>query len=152
MKTLKSNYMFENRLKIGSEEFNKFQQLILNYFNFTKEIENFKKDNNSKEFKFLNIEFEKDGIIVDVKNFWWFVNRVFIDYNKIIQQIQKSIVKLNKEDTIFGEAFENNKLYYYVTFKDNNDIIYYKNNTKIDLYLNIYDDIVYGNNNQLNIL
>lgn len=146
MITLKNDYKFENVLKKDSDEFNKFQEMILFYFNFTREIDKFKKDNTSKEFKFLNIEFIKRGIVVEVKKFLWFRDRILIHYEDIIKQIQRDIIKLNKENTIFGEAFENNNLYYYITFKDGNDIIYYKNNCKIDLYLNIYDDIFYGTN------
>lgn len=146
MEILKNQYSFENVLKKDSNEFNKFQTMILEYFNFTREINKFKKDNISKEFKFLNIEFGKRGIVVEVKNFLWFRDRILIHYEDIIKQIQRDIIKLNKENTIFGEALEDNDLYYYITFKDSNDIIYYKNNCKIDLYLNIYDDIINGTN------
>lgn len=146
MEILKNQYSFENVLKKDSDEFNKFQEMILHYFNFTREIDKFKKDNTSKEFKFLNIEFVKRGIVVEVKNFLWFRDRILIHYEDIIKQIQRDIIKLNKENTIFGEALEDNDLYYYITFKDGNDIIYYKNNCKIDLYLNIYDDIINGTN------
>lgn len=146
MKTLNNQYSFQNVLKKDSEEFNKFQTMILEYFNFTREIDKFNEKNNSKEFKFLNIEFCEKGIIVEVKNFCFFKNRILISYQDLIKQIQKDIVKLNKEHTVFGEAFENNDLYYYITFKDGDDIIYYKNNSKIDLYLNVYDDIINGTN------
>ena len=76
MEILKNQYSFENVLKKDSNEFNKFQTMILEYFNFTREINKFKKDNISKEFKFLNIEFGKRGIVVEVKNFLWFRDKI----------------------------------------------------------------------------
>lgn len=132
--------IFEKEVLVNNHiKFEKFKVLLFTYFNLDENV------------KILKLEFLKNEIIATIKGS--FLNKILIfSYELIIEAIQISILKtgneLKFENIIFGESIEfiSNKKYYYISFKDKEHNVYYENESKINLYLNIYDDIINGTN------
>lgn len=121
---------FENILKKDDKDFENYLNLFDRYF-----IKINKVDKN----KITKMEFHKNFIRVFYKKVFWFEDRITFNYNSIIFQIQKEITSINlinkKCNFKFYEKIENDEIVYFYIVDD----IEYKNNVKINLYLELYE-------------
>lgn len=121
---------FENILKKDDKDFENYLNLFDRYF-----IKINKVDKN----KITKMEFHKNFIRVFYKKVFWFEDRITFNYNDIIFQIQKEITSINlinkKCNFKFYEKIENDEIVYFYIVDD----IEYKNNVKINLYLELYE-------------